>query len=345
MADLIGDFKETSDISEDKSDNEKCISKEALDKYDELMGDNELKVDFEEEKYTNENAQELDGNELYDKLFEEDNFVINIDNDKCYVSTEINRQEVEVDDISLIKEPNSKYELNGNLYETDDNGETYKKNGELFTNAEYTINGNTYETDENGNKISCDSKPTYTDEGYRNTKEQKESGGDERQENDDGGHIIAKILGGSEGEENLVPMRRTINRGDYKKMENEIAKALQEGKKVILHIDIQYDGNSQRPAKISVEYNINGKRTVTEFDNEENSTELLDGLADKIGEDDYEELKEELNDMQESGLNASVTSVTSVKSEYDENGNLTKITVGVLHESTGEKTYKVYEPK
>lgn len=46
-------------------------------------------------------------------------------------------------------------------------------------------------------------------------KEQKESGGEERREDDDGGHIIARILSGSEGEENLVPMRRTINRGDY----------------------------------------------------------------------------------------------------------------------------------
>lgn len=70
-------------------------------------------------------------------------------------------------------------------------------------------------------------------------KEQKESGGEERQEDDDGGHIIARILGGAEGEENLVPMRRTINRGDYKKMENEIAKALQEGKKVTIHIDLE----------------------------------------------------------------------------------------------------------
>lgn len=39
----------------------------------------------------------------------------------------------------------------------------------------------------------------------------------------------------SGGEENLVPMRRTINRGDYKKMENEIAKALQEGKEVRIY--------------------------------------------------------------------------------------------------------------
>ena len=73
-------------------------------------------------------------------------------------------------------------------------------------------------------------------------KEQKESGGEERREDDDGGHIIARILSGSEGEENLVPMRRTINRGDYKRMENEIAKALQEGKGVSVHIKIEYNG-------------------------------------------------------------------------------------------------------
>ncbi len=44
------------------------------------------------------------------------------------------------------------------------------------------------------------------------------------------------------GEENLVPMRRMINRGDYKRMENEIAKALQEGKGVSVHIKIEYNG-------------------------------------------------------------------------------------------------------
>ena len=37
--------------------------------------------------------------------------------------------------------------------------------------------------------------------------------------------------------------------------------------------------------------------------------------------------------------------ITSVKVEYDENGNSTKITVGVLNETTGEKTYKEYNPR
>ena len=136
-------------------------------------------------------------------------------------------------DYSEKREPNSTYEFNGNTYETDDNGQTYKKNGEILPNIEYTVNGNTYKTDERGNKVSCDSTPEYTEDGSRNMKEQKESGGEERQDDDDGGHIIARILGGAEGEENLVPMRRTINRGDYKRMENEISKALQEGKRLL----------------------------------------------------------------------------------------------------------------
>lgn len=239
-------------------------------------------------------------------------------------------------------EPNSKYEIDGETYETDDSGKVYKKNGELLPNTEYTINGNKYRTDENGNPVSCDSEPSYTEEGSRNLKEQRESGGEGRQEDDDGGHIIAKVLGGAEGAENLVPMRRTINRGDYKKMENEISKALQEGKKVTIHIDLEYNGDSSRPSKIKATYFIDGVKTEVTFDNDEKSTELLDNLNQKISDEDYESLKEELDDMNADGHPAAIT---SVKTEYDENGNPTKITVGVLDEATGIKSYKVYQPK
>ena len=265
----------------------------------------------------------------------------NVENNET-TSNDATESEKQKPDISEKREPNSEYEIDGDVYETDDNGDTYKKNGELLPNKEYTVNGNKYRTDEHGNKISCDSEPSYTEDGTRNTKEQKESGGEERQEDDDGGHIIAKILGGAEGEENLVPMRRTINRGDYKKMENEISKALQEGKKVTVHIDLEYEEDSGRPSKIRAEYTIDGKKTVVEFDNKENSTELLDSLNEKISDEDYNNLKEELADMKADGIEGSVT---SVKVEYDEEENPTRVTVGVLDESTGKKSYKVYEPR
>jgi hypothetical protein len=53
-------------------------------------------------------------------------------------------------------------------------------------------------------------------------------------------------------------------------------------------------------------------------------------------------LKEELADMKADGIEGSVT---SVKVEYDEEENPTRVTVGVLDESTGKKSYKVYEPR
>lgn len=344
----MSEVSEASEVSEVKGESSQGLSPELSDKFDKLMGDDKIPA---EEKASPEQLTPEERESKFNKLFDDGDFFkksVHNENERN-VEPEIQRELPEndettesVDDISQKREPNSEYELNGNTYETDDNGDTYKKNGELLPNTEYTINGNKYKTDENGNKISCDSEPVYTENGTRNNTEQTESGGEDRHDNDDGGHIIARILGGAEGEENLVPMRSTINRGDYKKMEYEIAKALQGGKKVTIHIDLEYDGDSERPSKIRAEYTIDGEKTVVEFDNKENSTELLDSLQDKIGDEDYNNLKEEIADMKADGVDASIT---SVKVEYDENGNPVKVTVGVLDESAGKKTYKVYEPK
>lgn len=353
--DFIGAMSEMAETSEINGDGAFEFSEKANDKFDNIMGDDKI----DSSQY--EDAPQLTPEEReskFSKLFDAGDFFRKAQSEQMdntsqmYVSANDKDENSAIEttaeqgtdqaDTSQKREPNAIYEVNGDVYETDDNGDTYKKNGVLLPNTEYTVNGNTYRTDEHGNKVSCDSEPTYTEDGSRNNKEQKESGGEERQEDDDGGHIIAKILGGAEGEENLVPMRRTINRGDYKKMENEISKALQEGKKVTVHIDLEYDGDSQRPSKIRAEYIIEGKKTIVEFDNKEGSTELLDSLNEKILDDDYNNLKDEIEDMKEDGSDAAVT---SVKVEYDENGNPTKVTVGILDESTGQKTYKVYNPR
>lgn len=206
----------------------------------------------------------------------------------------------------------------------------------------YTLNGNTYKTDKHANIISCDAKPKYTPDGVRNTKEQMETGGEERREDDDGGHILARIIGGSEGIENLVAMRRTLNRGDYKRMENEIVKALQDGKEVKMHIDLEYEDGSKRPSKIRVEYTIDDEKTISEFDNKESSVELMDSVENKISETDYSRLEGNIQEMREDGCDVSIT---SVKVRYDESENPQKITVGILDESSGIKSYKEYEPK
>lgn len=342
-------LEELSEVSEIKVQRDMpCISKKSNDKFEKLMGDDKIEEVSVLKKVMDFELNPKERESKFSRLFEFGDF---FQKKETAAGQEKEKNEIiaagqktedrsSESDNTEKREANTTYEVNGNIYETDDNGQTYKKNKEILPDTEYTVNGNRYRTDEHGNKISCDSNPRYTEEGTRNVKEQKESGGEERRHDDDGGHIIARILGGAEGEENLVPMRRTINRGDYKKMENEMAKALQEGKSVTVHIELEYEGDSERPSRIRAEYIIDGKKTEVEFDNNENSTELLGSLEGTISEEDYCNLKGELADMKEDGIDGSIT---SVKTEYDKTGNPEKITVGVLDESTGEKSYKVYE--
>ena len=339
----IGLLNGISEIAESKRESGGDLSSESLKKYDKILGDNEVSRSPESDK----GSMHIDINNKFDKLFEKGDFFVN-EKDNPLDSS------IKVDDLPVketieqekncfeVRDRNSACGEDCNKYEIDDNGNTYKKNGEIFPDSEYTVNGNIYKTDENGNKISVDSKPKYTEDGSRNMKEQKESGGEERQEDDDGGHLIARILGGSEGEENLVPMRRTLNRGDYKRMENEISKALQDGKEVKVHLDIEYENLSKRPSKLEACYTIDGKNTEVKFDNIKGSTELLDFIEGKISDEDYNRLKERVDDMQEDSIEATIT---SVKTEYDVDGAPAKVTVGILDESTGEKIYKEYEPR
>ena len=241
-------------------------------------------------------------------------------------------------------QPNSVYEINGNIYETDDRGTLYKKNGDLLPSTSYEINGTRYETDEKGRILSWSGNPRYTPENERDTSAQTEAGGEDREDGDDGGHLLARILGGSAGKENIVPMRATINRGDYKRLENEIIKAKNPGKDG-LEKDVQdsgriiYEGNSTRPSKIERTVIIDGKKTELTVDNIEGSKDLLSGLDGVISAEDWDGLNDEITDMEEDGNRISVTSVMK---KYDASGNLVSVTVGVRNETAREKSYKTF---
>ena len=142
--------------------------------------------------------------------------------------------------------------------------------------------------------------------------------------------------------ENLIPMRRTINRGDYKKMENEILRGLKEGKEVNLEVQMQYKEDCNRPSKIMANYKIEEKEVQVQFENETNSLDLLKDARNKIAEENYQALKKELDDMYDEG---SIMTITSIKTEFDDMGSPYKITIGVLEEETCEKSYKVYEAR
>ena len=235
--------------------------------------------------------------------------------------------------------PNSTYNIDGDTYETDDHGVLYKKNGGLLPNTSYEINGNCYKTDEKGRLISWNGDPKYTPENERDTAAQTEAGGEDRQDGDDGGHLVARVLGGSAGNENIVPMRDTINRGDYKKIENEMIEAKKQGKDVQDSGRVIYEGDSTRPAKIERTVVIDGKKTELTVDNREGSKELLDDLDGVISDEDRDSLNDEIADMEADGNKISITSVTK---KYDASGNLVSVTVGVRNETKEEKSYKTF---
>lgn len=134
-----------------------------------------------------------------------------------------------------------------------DYGEHYTKgkNGrrELKPNVEYTTqSGHTYSTDELG-RIKEVNGTLNKNKAKRNPYDQKVAGRDDRLSTDDGGHLIASIFDGSGDLDNIVPMDSTLNRGDWKAMENSWARALSEDppKTVEVIVSPQYSGTSARP--------------------------------------------------------------------------------------------------
>ena len=218
--------------------------------------------------------------------------------------------------------PNNTYEIDGTVYKTDDRGEIYSADGKLYPNDTYELNGNIYTTDENGRIIDVQAKPVLTPENARDSDAQKDAGGNDRREGDQGGHIVGRDMGGDGGEGNLVAMDSKINQSDYKRMENDIKRALADGKEVTTHTEISYTGDSERPDIVKVTVTIDGKETVYTFDNN------IDGsLREKVREVGGKDAAETV----QSVLDETGGEISSIKEEYDENGNLIKVTVNVTY--------------
>ncbi|THF59460.1 hypothetical protein E6O51_15840 [Pseudothauera rhizosphaerae] len=77
---------------------------------------------------------------------------------------------------------------------------------------------------------------------------------------DEGGHLIASSLGGAGDKINIVPQASTLNRGDWKAMENELRDALKAGKEVSVKIEVGYPvGSGVRPNEFKVFATVDGK--------------------------------------------------------------------------------------
>lgn len=129
-------------------------------------------------------------------------------------------------------EPNKQYKLsNGHSYHTDSMGRVNKVEGQLSLN-----------------KMD------------RNTYQQGKAGKAENATGDDGGHLIASTLGGAGDRINMVPQTSTLNRGDWKRMEDKLKQEVKAGKTVSVKIEVGYSTNgSKRPNYFKVTPTIDGK--------------------------------------------------------------------------------------
>ena len=157
-------------------------------------------------------------------------------------------------------------------YKKDDKGNIYSIDGKLKPNTTYELNGNIYTTDENGRIISCEAKPRLNPENPRDNDAQGQVGGEDRRPGDQGGHIVGRDMNGDGGIGNLVAMDSRINQSDYKCMENDIKIALNEGKDVTTKTEITYSDDSNRPDEIKVTVTVDGKDTIYKFDNNLNGS-------------------------------------------------------------------------
>jgi filamentous hemagglutinin len=128
-------------------------------------------------------------------------------------------------------------------------------------NTIYKVDGNkVYQTDSLGRveKVEADLSGIVRD---RNKYQQCQTGKCGL-DADEGGHLIASIMDGPGERINMVPMDGNLNKGNWKKMENIWAKAVDEGKAVKVQIEPIYSGANARPDRFTVVYRIGNGREV-----------------------------------------------------------------------------------
>ncbi len=137
-------------------------------------------------------------------------------------------------------------------------------NKDLKPDTAYQLdNGHTYITNAQGkvNYVEADLNKIAMD---RNNYQQNVVG-KSGEANDQGGHLIASSLGGAGDRINLLPMDKVLNNGTYKKMESDLAKALDQGKDVSVKIDVGYPDGGVRPNSFIVTTTINGIEETIPF--------------------------------------------------------------------------------
>ncbi|MDM5299794.1 T7SS effector LXG polymorphic toxin [Bacillus pumilus] len=146
-------------------------------------------------------------------------------------------------------------------------GSHLNKNGTLKPNIKYQSGeyNYKYKTDELGRLTDFNADDLKLTK--RDNRLSHKSNTPGKEQGDHAGHLAADRFGGSPDLDNLVSQSSSVNLSKYKKLENQWAKAIKEGKDVSVNVKVNYEGNSLRPSGFDIEYEIDGRMRFTSIEN------------------------------------------------------------------------------
>ena len=129
-------------------------------------------------------------------------------------------------------------------------------------------NGYTYHIDARDRTRRVSGELTLTDKPVRSRKSQAQAGGLERTKGDDGGHYVAARFNGPTEAFNHFAQNANFNRGSYRLLEDQLARAKRAGSRVTVRISPYFKGRSIRPSLINFWFTIDGHEQSQRFPNE-----------------------------------------------------------------------------
>jgi len=137
-----------------------------------------------------------------------------------------------------------------------------------ITRVTITRNGYAFELDANARTRRVSGHLSTAQTVARSRTAQARAGGTDRRPSDDGGHYIARRFNGPTDAFNHFAQDANFNRGGYRVLEDQWARAKSKGKSVWVKIVPTYEGKSQRPSVINVWFKIDGGEESQRFPNE-----------------------------------------------------------------------------
>ena len=148
---------------------------------------------------------------------------------------------------------------------------TLNKNTELGRpiNSMITNGTTSYQTDSLGRTVSASGKVQLgaTDRNKNLTAKIGKLGVNNNTNSDQGGHLIADVLGGKSDVNNLAPMNSSLNQGAYKSHELYLRNQAMAGHDILVNVKPIYSDNSNRPIRIIYDYWIDKIKYTKVFEN------------------------------------------------------------------------------